>query len=107
MACATDDRAREGSGQMSIDDGDGKAASQSRAAWRLVRTMLDDMTRTIEEDAESELELLEGLRVLARHHRLCSELSVDVDHEQPFFFSMNTPLRYVGGRIRTASTTWR
>lgn len=82
---------------MSVDDSDHESASESRAAWRLVRTMLDDMTRVIEEDAESELELLEGLRVLARITALCAELSVDVDHELPFFFAMNTPLRYVGG----------
>src|SRR5215831_7462232 len=59
--------------------------------------MLDDLTGTIHEDAETETELLEGLRVLARVTALCSELSVDVDHARPFFFSMNTPMRYVGG----------
>jgi len=74
-----------------------KGATKSLEAWRLVRSMLDDMTRVIEEDAETELELLDGLRVLARVTALCSELSVDVDHERPYFFAMNTPLRYVGG----------
>ncbi len=75
----------------------GDLAPQTREAWRLVRTMLDDMTRTIEQDAETELELIEGLRALARITALCSELSVDVDHEHPFFFDMNGPMRLVGG----------
>ena len=66
-------------------------------AWRLVRQMLDDMTATIEQDAETELELVEGLRVLGRITALCSELSLDVDPEQPFFFAMSTERRLVGG----------
>ena len=37
------------------------------------------MTATIEADAETELELVEGLRVLGRITALCSELSLDVD----------------------------
>jgi hypothetical protein len=66
-------------------------------AWKLVRQMLDDMTAMIEEDAETELELIEGLRVLGRVTALCSELSLDVDAEQPFFFAMATQARLVGG----------
>ncbi len=65
--------------------------------WRLVRQMLDDLTRSIESDAETELELLEGLRVLGRATALCSELSLDVDTAAPWFFSMNTPARLIGG----------
>ena len=65
--------------------------------WRLVRQMLDDLTRTIEDDAETELELLEGLRVLGRATALCSELSLDVDAASPWFFSMNTEARHIGG----------
>ena len=59
--------------------------------------MLDDMTAVIEADAETELELIEGLRVLGRVTALCSELSLDVDAEQPFFFAMSTEARLVGG----------
>jgi hypothetical protein len=65
--------------------------------WRLVRQMIDDLTVSVEEEAETELELLEGLRVLARATALCSELSLDVDIDAPWFFSMNTPARYIGG----------
>ncbi|HTF33250.1 MAG TPA: DUF1214 domain-containing protein [Myxococcota bacterium] len=72
-------------------------ASASLEAWRLVRSMLDNMTKMIQEDAETEIELLEGLRVLARATALCSELSIDVDYECPYFFSMNTRMRYIGG----------
>lgn len=65
--------------------------------WKFVRQMLDDLTETIEADAETELELLEGLRVLGRVTALCSELSLDVDAEAPWFFSMNTEARLIGG----------
>jgi Protein of unknown function (DUF1214) len=74
-----------------------EGSSQSLDAWRSVRTMLDDMTAMVEADAETELELLEGLRVLGRVTALCAELSLDVDVEAPWFFSMNTPARFVGG----------
>ena len=76
---------------------DAGVAPQTREAWALVRTMLDDMTAMVEADAETELELLDGLRVLARITALCSEISVDVDPDRPWFFSMNTEVRYVGG----------
>ncbi len=66
-------------------------------AWRFVRQMLSDLTETIEADAETELELLEGLRVLARVTALSSEISLDVDAASPWFFSMNTEARLIGG----------
>jgi hypothetical protein len=72
-------------------------AAQSLDAWRLVRTMLDDMTALVQAEAETELELVEGLRVLGRVTALCAELSLDVDVEAPWFFSMNSEARYVGG----------
>jgi hypothetical protein len=59
--------------------------------------MLHDMSEVVEQDAETELELLEGLRVLGRVTALCSELSLDVDPERPWFFSMNTEARLIGG----------
>ena len=65
--------------------------------WRLVLQMLDDLTRAVETDAENEVELLEGLRVLGRATALCSELSLDVDVEAPWFFRMNTEARLIGG----------
>jgi hypothetical protein len=72
-------------------------AQQALEGWRFVRQMLDDLTTAIETDAETELELLEGLRVLGRATALCSELSLDVDPAAPWFFSMNTPARLIGG----------
>ena len=71
--------------------------TQSLEAWAFVRQMLEDMTAMVTSEAETELELLEGLRVLARVTALCSELSLDVDPEAPWFFSMNTEARLVGG----------
>lgn len=59
--------------------------------------MLADLADRIRDEAESELELLDGLRVLARATALCSELTVDADVDRPWFFSMNTPMRYIGG----------
>jgi hypothetical protein len=72
-------------------------AAASLEAWALVRKMLDDMTTMVCEDAETELELVEGLRMLGRVTALCSELSLDVDAEIPWFFPMNSEARYVGG----------
>ena len=77
---------------MATDGGSG-----SLEAWALVRQMLDDMVAMVQADAETELELLEGLRVVARITALCSELSLDVDQARPWFFSMNTEARFVGG----------
>ncbi len=71
--------------------------ARSLEAWQLVRQMLDDMVAMVQEDAETELELLEGLRVLGRVTALSSELSLDVDHARPWFFDMNTEARFVGG----------
>ena len=78
------------------DDG-GRRGALALEGWALVRQMLDDLTATIEADAETELELLEGLRVLGRVTALASELSLDMDPAAPRLFSMNTPARFVGG----------
>ena len=83
-----------GAGQAWPTTGGGRLALEG---WRSVRQMIDDLTRSVEEESETELELLEGLRVLARATALCSELSLDVDTDAPWFFSMNTPARYIGG----------
>ena len=72
-------------------------APKTLEGWALVRTMLDDLTAQISAEAETELELVEGLRVLARVTALCAEISLDVDPEKPWFFSMDTEARYVGG----------
>jgi len=72
-------------------------ASQSLEGWRFVRQMLDDLTGAVEAEAETELELLEGLRVLGRATAICSEMSLDFDPAAPRFFSMSTPARLVGG----------
>ena len=66
-------------------------------AWAFVRRTLDDLTDVVVADAETELELVEGLRVLARVSALAAEVSLDTDPEAPWFFSMNSPARLVGG----------
>ena len=43
-------------------------------AWSLVRTMLDDMAAMVRSEAQTELELVEGFRVLGRVTALCAEL---------------------------------
>jgi len=73
------------------------ARSATLEAWNLVRTMLDNLTTVVLEDAETQLEMIEGLRVLARVTALCSELMVDSDPELPWFFGMTTLDRYVAG----------
>lgn len=72
-------------------------APATEEAWSLVRTMLDDMAAMVRSEAQTALELVEGYRVLGRVTALCSELSLDVDPEDPWFFSMNTEARLVGG----------
>jgi hypothetical protein len=72
-------------------------AAAALEAWAFVRQMLDDMTAMVVEDAETELELLEGLRVVGRITALCSELSLDVDVESPWFFPMYSEARLIGG----------
>jgi hypothetical protein len=78
-------------------DGDTDAGRQSLEAWAFVRQVLEDMTTMVTTESETELELLEGLRVLGRVTALCSELSLDVDPQAPWFFSMNSEARLVGG----------
>ena len=72
-------------------------APKSLEAFELVRTMLTSMTETVVADAETELELLEGLRVLGRVTALASEVALDGLPDAPWFFNMDTPARYVGG----------
>jgi Protein of unknown function (DUF1214) len=72
-------------------------ALQSVSAWRLFQDMLRDMTTVVSEDAESEREFVEGLRVIARISALCAQLSVEADPDRPSFFDMCTPTRMVGG----------
>ena len=80
-----------------MNDMDTVRGPATEEAWSLVRTMLDDMAAMVRTESETELELIEGLRVLGRVTALCSELSLDVDPEAPWFFSMYSPARLVGG----------
>ncbi|MCV7154744.1 DUF1214 domain-containing protein [Mycolicibacterium pyrenivorans] len=73
------------------------AAPASLQSWRFVQQMLADLTTTVVEDATSDRELLEGLRVLAKVTALCTELSVEADPQRPHFFDMCTDSRMVGG----------
>ena len=72
-------------------------APEALAAWQFFQQMLANATRVVTEDAESERELLEGLRAIARVSSLCSQLSVEADTAQPSFFDMSTPNRMIGG----------
>jgi hypothetical protein len=73
------------------------AAPKARAAWQLFQQMVADVTKIVTEDAESERELLEGLRVIARVSSLCSQLSVEADPDRPAFFDMCSDTRMIGG----------
>ena len=74
-----------------------RTAPQTRAAWQFFQQMLADVTKVVTEDAESERELLEGLRLIARVSSLCSQLTVEADPERPAFFDMCSQNRMVGG----------
>jgi hypothetical protein len=71
--------------------------NQALAAWQFFQQMVADVTKVVTEDAESERELLEGLRVIARVSSLCSQLSVEADPDRPSFFDMCSPTRMIGG----------
>jgi hypothetical protein len=74
-----------------------QVAPKTRAAWQFFQQMLADVTKIVTEDAESERELLEGLRVIARVSSLCSQLSVEADPDRPSFFDMCSETRMIGG----------
>lgn len=59
--------------------------------------MLSDVTKIITEDAESEQELTEGLRLIARVSSLCAQMTVEADPDRPSFFDMCSENRMVGG----------
>ena len=83
--------------QILAPEPDDEAAPLSRAAWQFFQRMVADVTKIVTEDAESERELLEGLRVIARVSSLCSQLSVEADPSHPSFFDMCSPTRMIGG----------
>jgi Protein of unknown function (DUF1214) len=74
-----------------------QVAPKTLAAWLFFQQMLADVTKVVTEDAESERELLEGLRVIARVSSLCSQLSVEADVDRPSFFDMCSENRMIGG----------
>ncbi|GAB1815451.1 DUF1214 domain-containing protein [Mycobacterium sp. MUNTM1] len=80
-----------------ISDLVGRPAPEARAAWQFVQQMLSDVTTIVIEDAESERELAEGLRVLARVSSLCAQMTVESDPERPSFFDMCSENRMIGG----------
>ncbi|MUL74599.1 DUF1214 domain-containing protein [Mycolicibacterium sp. CBMA 226] len=59
--------------------------------------MIGNATQVVAEDAETDQELLEGMRAVARTLGLCTQLSVEADPLQPRFFDMCSPTRMVGG----------
>jgi Protein of unknown function (DUF1214) len=72
-------------------------APKSLEAWRFVQKMIADITQIVMADAENEMEVLDGLRVISRVTALCSELSVEADPDLPWMFDMCSPTRMVGG----------
>jgi hypothetical protein len=73
------------------------SAAKTLAAWQFFQQMLTDVTKIVTEDAESERELLEGLRVIARVSSLCAQMSVEADPARPAFFDMCSDTRMIGG----------
>jgi Protein of unknown function (DUF1214) len=72
-------------------------APEALPAWRFFQEMLTNVTNIVTEDAETDRELLEGLRVIARVSSLCSQMAVEADLGQPVFFDMCSPNRMIGG----------
>lgn len=82
---------------MSQSVSNDQAAPQAHAAWQFFQQMVADVTKIVTEDAESERELLEGLRLIARVSSLCAQMSVESDPERPSFFDMCSENRMIGG----------
>jgi Protein of unknown function (DUF1214) len=72
-------------------------APEALPAWRFFQEMLTNVTNIVTADAETNRELLEGLRVIARVSSLCSQMAVEADLGQPVFFDMCSPNRMIGG----------
>jgi hypothetical protein len=72
-------------------------ALKAPAAWQFFQQMLTNVTNIVTEDAETERELLEGLRVIARVSSLCSQMAVEADLNEPVFFDMCSDNRMIGG----------
>src|SRR5262249_8335085 len=72
-------------------------AEKAQAAWQFFQEMLGNVTNIVTADAESERELLEGLRLIARVSSLCSQMAVESDLDRPSFFDMCSDNRMVGG----------
>jgi hypothetical protein len=73
------------------------ASSRAGDAWQFFQEMLGNVTNIVTADAESERELLEGLRLIARVSSLCSQMAVEADLDRPSFFDMCSPNRMIGG----------
>lgn len=80
-----------------VVDSPDQRAPHARAAWQFFAQMVTDVTKIVTEDAESERELLEGLRLIARISSLCAQMTVEADAERPSFFDMCADNRMVGG----------
>ncbi len=74
-----------------------QSPAKALAAWQFFQQMITDVTKIVTEDAESERELLEGLRVIARVSSLCSQMAVEADTARPAFFDMCSDTRMIGG----------
>ncbi|WAJ45435.1 DUF1214 domain-containing protein [Mycobacterium sp. Aquia_216] len=74
-----------------------QSPAETLAAWQFFQQMIADVTKIVAEDAESERELLEGLRVIARVSSLCSQMAVEADTARPAFFDMCSDTRMIGG----------
>jgi uncharacterized protein DUF1214 len=83
--------------QNQVPEPSDQVAPKTLAGWQFFQQMLADVTKVVTEDAESERELLEGLRVIARVSSLCSQLSVEADLDRPSFFDMCSENRMIGG----------
>jgi Protein of unknown function (DUF1214) len=74
-----------------------QGSAKTLAAWQFFQQMITDVTKIVTDDAESDRELLEGLRVIARVSSLCAQMSVEADPARPAFFDMCSDTRMIGG----------
>ena len=92
---------------QSASDSNDTAATQARAAWQFFQQMLTDVTKIVTEDAESERELLEGLRLPGAKQRPDTSRSFSCADSIVILYDLPPSPDLCNASIQTRSRTTR
>ncbi len=81
----------------SVRDGNPYRELQSVQAFERLQAILDELKEMVLEDAETEREASEGMRVILRVLAMSSDVTGDANPKAPHFARMDTKIRKVGG----------